>query len=144
MHKIPFCPTNLFPLLLGSKWAAQKRRKCGIVYKYKNPERRKCRVWLKCYLNVTSMYMEHWNLLPKMTTVPLQATEFFRDVHRQPRTSRILLVREPLCFLKWRNLKWGSWGKTGFWIMPVGLLQEPHCARPMVLKGIHVSDSQHF
>lgn len=71
---------------------------------------------------------------------PFQAADFFRDGHRQPRISRVLLTQTTL-FSEVRAPEMWQLGKTGFWTMSMGLLQEPYCASPMVLKRIHVSDS---
>lgn len=104
----------MFTLLLGRKWAAQNERKCSIVYKYKNPERKKCRVWLKCYFSMTSMYMEYWDLLPKMTTGVSPNYWLLQGCAQTTKNQHGPPVREPLCFPKWEDLKWGSWEKQGF------------------------------
>lgn len=89
---------QVFKMLLLRNWAAQNDRKYGIFSKRKNLERKKWNVWLKHYFDMTSMYMECWDLLPKTTVGLLQATDSFRDVHRQPKTSKVLLSEDQFVF----------------------------------------------
>lgn len=81
-------------------------------------------VWLACTQS-TEICILKWQM------VSLQATDFLRGAHGQPRTSKSPPVWEPLCFLKWEHLKWGRAGKNrvlddAYGFAPGALLCQPY------------------
>lgn len=104
----------MFKSLLLRNWVAQNDGRCGIFYKCKNLERKKCKAWLKCYFDMTSTYMESWDLLPKTITGVSPSYWQLQGCAQRTKKHQGPPVRGPLYFPKWEDLNWSSWEKQGF------------------------------
>jgi len=61
------------------------------------------KIWLKHYFDMTGTYMDSRDLVSERQQMSLQATDSFRDVHRQPRNSKILLSEDHFVFQRERT-----------------------------------------